>query len=67
MNHGSQKKRSQLDGMIAACLGLHLEAVVEKPAAQPGEELNLQIEAINRSPVAVKLKSLRWNGYALRA
>ena len=44
---------------IAACLGLHLEAVTEKPMAQPGEKLALQIEAINRSPVAVKFKSLR--------
>ena len=53
------EKRSELDGIIAACLGLHLEAVTEKPAAQPGENLTLQVEAINRSPVAVKFQSLR--------
>jgi LmbE family N-acetylglucosaminyl deacetylase len=53
------QKLGELDGIIAACLGLHLEAVVEKPAAQPGENVTLQIEAINRSPVAVKFQSLR--------
>ena len=53
------EKRSELDGIIAACLGLHLEAVTENPAAQPGENLTLQIEVINRSPQAVKFQSLR--------
>lgn len=52
-------KLSELDAVIAACLGLHLEAVTEKPAAQPGENLTLQIELINRSPVKVKFQSLR--------
>jgi hypothetical protein len=37
---------------------LHLEAVAEKPAAQPGENLTLQVEVINRSPVSMKLQSL---------
>ncbi|MEP6976253.1 MAG: LmbE family protein, partial [Spartobacteria bacterium] len=53
------QKLSELDGIIGACLGLHLEAVTEKLTAQPGEKLALEIEAINRSPVAVKLQSLR--------
>ena len=43
------EKISQLDGIIGGCLGLHLEAVAEKSSAQPGESLNMQIEAINRS------------------
>ncbi len=47
------EKLSQLDGIIAACLGLHLAAVAEKASAQPGESLNMQIEAINRSDVPV--------------
>lgn len=53
------EKLSQIDEIIAACLGLHLEAVAEKPATEPGESLNLQIEAINRSDVPVKFKSMR--------
>ena len=53
------EKLSDLDGIIAACLGLHLEAVTETPAAQPGGDLTLEVEAINRSPVEVEFKSLR--------
>ena len=52
----AKEKVSDLDGIIAACLGLHLEAVTEKPVAQPGENLTVQVEAINRSPVEVKLQ-----------
>jgi LmbE family N-acetylglucosaminyl deacetylase len=55
----AMEKLSDLDGIIAACLGLHLEAVTEKPAAQPGENLTLQVEAINRAPVKVTFQSLR--------
>ncbi|MGZ4966523.1 MAG: LmbE family protein, partial [Chthoniobacterales bacterium] len=55
----TSEKTVQLDGLIAACLGLHLEAVVEKPAARPGETLNLQLEAINRSALPVKFKTMR--------
>ncbi len=51
------QKRTELDGIIGACLGLHLEAVAERAAAQPGTSLTIQIEAINRSPTEVKLKS----------
>lgn len=55
----AKEKLADLDAIIAACLGLHIETVSEKPAAQPGESLALQIEAINRSPVAVQCKSVR--------
>jgi LmbE family N-acetylglucosaminyl deacetylase len=51
------QKRSELDGIIGACLGLHLEAVVDRPMAQPGEKVEVQVEAINRSPLEVKLIS----------
>ncbi|MFN2509409.1 MAG: PIG-L family deacetylase [Chthoniobacterales bacterium] len=55
----AKQKLSDVDHLIAACLGLHLEAITEKAAAQPGEQLNLQIEAINRSNVPVKFKTMR--------
>jgi len=55
-------KRREVDQLIAVCLGLHLEAITEKPVAQPGATVALQIEAINRSPVAVQLKSFRLLG-----
>lgn len=54
-----KEKLAEVDGLIAACLGLHMEAVSEKLAAQPGETLAMLIEAINRSPVPVKWKSIR--------
>ena len=56
------QKRAEVDRLIAACLGLHFDAVAEKPAAQPGEAVNLQLEAINRSDVPVQLKTVRLSG-----
>ncbi|MGH7938178.1 MAG: LmbE family protein, partial [Bryobacteraceae bacterium] len=53
----AQEKLSELDGVIASCLGLHLEAVTDKPMAQPGEKITLQIEAINRSPAKARIIS----------
>src|SRR4051794_38730555 len=61
-NEWTKQKSSEVDKLIGACLGLHLDAISEKAEAQPGESLNLQIEAINRSSVAVKLKSARLLG-----
>ena len=58
-NDWVKEKLADLDEIIGACLGLHLDAVTQQPAAQPGENLSLQIEAINRSPVEVKLESLQ--------
>ncbi len=58
-NGWAKEKLSDVDGIIAACLGLHLEAITEKAMAPPGENLALQIEVINRSPVPVKFESLR--------
>nr|MBA2432175.1 LmbE family protein [Chthoniobacterales bacterium] len=53
-------KLHEIDRLIAACLGLHLEVVTEKAIAQPGEAAAFQIEVINRSPVPVQFKS--WRG-----
>ena len=55
----AKEKLADVDVLIAASFGLHMEAVSEKIAAQPGETLAMQIEAINRSPVSVKWKSMR--------
>ncbi len=58
-NSWAMEKLADLDEIIGACLGLHLDAITEQPIAQPGDKLPLQVEAINRSPVEVKLESLR--------
>ncbi|HEY0369130.1 MAG TPA: PIG-L family deacetylase, partial [Chthoniobacterales bacterium] len=52
------EKRAKVDQLIAACLGLHIEAISEKAEAQPGAPLNLQIEAINRANVPVALTTI---------
>jgi hypothetical protein len=49
----AREKVVAVDELIGACLGLHLAAVVDKPAVQPGETLSVQLEAINRSTVPV--------------
>ncbi len=51
-------KRADLDQVIAACLGLYLEAAADVYAAVPGDTLKINLEAVNRSPVAVRLKKV---------
>ncbi len=58
-NEWAAQKRGEVEQLIGACLGLHLAAIAEKEAAQPGETINLQMEAINRSDIPVKIKSVR--------
>ena len=53
------QKKAEIDQIIAACLGLHLEASTETPIVSPGQELPVKIEAINRSSVAVDWVSYR--------
>jgi LmbE family N-acetylglucosaminyl deacetylase len=52
-------KAADLDQVIAACLGLYLEAAAENHSAVPGETVKVNLEAANRSPVAVRLKRVR--------
>ena len=52
------EKRVALDQVIAASLGLHIEAVAAWPSASPGQTLSLQLEAINPSNVDVKFRAL---------
>ncbi len=53
------QKKAEVDQIIAACLGLHLEASTETAVVSPGQELPVKIEAINRSNVAVDWISYR--------
>jgi LmbE family N-acetylglucosaminyl deacetylase len=53
------QKKAEIDEIIAACLGLHLEASTETPVVTPGQDLPVKIEAINRSNVAVEWVSYR--------
>ena len=51
-------KLTELEGVIAACLGLRLEAVTDQPFMHSGEPLKIQVETTNRAPVAVTLRAL---------
>jgi LmbE family N-acetylglucosaminyl deacetylase len=52
-------KSEEIKRVIAACMGLFLEAVAGDYSATPGQSVQLTIEAINRSPVNCVLQSIR--------
>ncbi|MFT6994253.1 MAG: LmbE family N-acetylglucosaminyl deacetylase [Maribacter sp.] len=57
--HWKALKSSELKSIITAVIGLHLEAFATAAYANPGESVSLDIEMVNRSPVNIKLKSVR--------
>ncbi len=54
------EKKAQLDKIIAACLGLHVEASTATEAFTPGQTATIKLEAINRSNVPVTLQEVRF-------
>ncbi|MCX2839299.1 PIG-L family deacetylase [Salinimicrobium sp. MT39] len=52
-------KSEQIKDVIAAAMGLYLEAVAGSPLATPGEKVNLELEAINRSDINTELLSVK--------
>jgi LmbE family N-acetylglucosaminyl deacetylase len=54
------QKKAELDQIIAACLGLHLEASTAKETFTPGQTATIKLEAINRSNVPVTLQEARF-------
>jgi LmbE family N-acetylglucosaminyl deacetylase len=53
------EKKAELDGIIAACLGLHVEASTTNEAVTPGQTATIKLEAINRCNVSVMLQEVR--------
>ena len=47
------QKKAEIDQIIAACLGLHVEAFTETAVVSPGQSLPIKLEAIRRSAVPV--------------
>lgn len=47
-------KTEEIKKIISACAGLYLEAVAEKQQATPGSEINVKLEAINRSNLEIQ-------------
>lgn len=60
LNDGFWKeiKTEQIKEIISASAGLYMEAVANDPVATPGEEVGLDLEAINRSNEKIKLISV---------
>src|SRR5262249_31492761 len=54
------EKKAELDKIIAACLGLHVEASTATEAFTPGQTAAIKLEAINRSNVPVRLQEIRF-------
>jgi LmbE family N-acetylglucosaminyl deacetylase len=54
------EKEAQLDEIIAACLGLHIEASAINETITPGQTAKIKLEAINRSDIPVTLQELRF-------
>ncbi|WP_297763238.1 PIG-L family deacetylase [uncultured Muriicola sp.] len=56
--HWKQIKLNELENLIAAITGLYLEASSESPYSNPGNSVNVDIEAVNRSNTLIRLKSI---------
>ncbi|HEX3421056.1 MAG TPA: PIG-L family deacetylase [Candidatus Udaeobacter sp.] len=54
------EKKAELDKIIAACLGLHVEASTATETFTPGQTPAIKLEAINRSNVPVTLQEVRF-------
>ena len=54
------EKKADVDKIIAACLGLHVEASTATEAFTPGQTAAIKLEAINRSNIPVTLREVRF-------
>ncbi len=58
-DHWKEIKKREIEEIIYACLGLYLEAASETAETTPGEIVKLNIEAINRSFIPVKIENYK--------
>jgi LmbE family N-acetylglucosaminyl deacetylase len=54
------EKEAELDRIIAACLGLHIEASTNNATITPGQTADIKLEAINRCNLPVTLQEVRF-------
>jgi LmbE family N-acetylglucosaminyl deacetylase len=52
-------KLKEVEQLIKNCAGLHLEATADVHSSAPGDSVKVTLEAVNRSPVPLQLKSIR--------
>src|SRR5881296_2449887 len=62
------EKKAELDKIIAACLGLHVEASTTNETFTPGQMATIKLEVINRSNVPVTLQEVQFpnNGDSMK-
>ncbi len=58
-NHWKTQKTAELEALISAVCGLHLEANATVAEAYPGDTIGLEIELLNRSDAKVVLNAVR--------
>lgn len=54
-----ERRREELEQVMASCAGLWLEAVTARPSVTPGEETSVAASVLVRNPAAVSLESVR--------
>src|SRR6266436_6068949 len=54
------EKKAELDQIIAACLGLHVEASTTNAVITPGQTAAMKLEAINRCNIPLTLREVRF-------
>ncbi|MGA7274728.1 MAG: PIG-L family deacetylase [Candidatus Udaeobacter sp.] len=54
------EKKAELDQIIAACLGLHVEASTANATITPGQTADIKLEAINRCNIPVTLQEVQF-------
>ena len=54
------EKKAELDKIIAACLGLHIEASTANETFTPGQTATIKLEAITRSNIPVTLQGVQF-------
>lgn len=57
--HWKRIKTQQIKAIIKACLGLYIESTSEKSYANSDETLRIKTEIVNRSPIEIKLLSIK--------
>lgn len=60
--HWRTLKSQELRALILDCAGLYLEANAESASTTPGSTSKLSIEAVNRSPQTITLKTVQLSG-----
>ena len=54
------EKKAELDEIIAACLGLYVEASTSNETVTPGQTEKIKLEAINRCDIPITLQEVRF-------